>query len=76
MRPHELFKNMTDTAKIEEAAKSFNSGDRRSFGTVFDALSEDIFRYVGYRVEDDIEREEIVSDVFFKILRSGKLPEE
>lgn len=67
---------MTDTAKIEEAAKSFNQGDRRCFGTVFDALSEDIYRYVGYRVEDGIEREEIVSDVFFKILKSGKLPEE
>lgn len=67
---------MTDTAKIEAAAKAFNEGDRRSFGIVFDALSTDVYRYVGYRIEDESDREEIVSDVFFKILRSGKLPED
>lgn len=67
---------MTDTVRIENAAAAFNEGDHRRFGEVFDALSEDVFRYVSYRVEDPAEREDIVSDVFFKILRSGNLPEE
>ncbi len=67
---------MADTVRIENAVADFNKGDRRSFGEVFDALSGDVFRYVSYRVEDPFEREEIVSDVFFKMLRSEKLPQD
>lgn len=65
-----------DQNRIESAAKAFNRGETDAFGIVFDALSESIFRYVGYRTEDPNEREEIVSDVFFRILRSGKIPED
>lgn len=67
---------MTDTKIVEAAAQAFNRGEKRSFGTLFDALSDDVSRYVGYRVEDEYEREETVSDVFFRILRSGKVPED
>ncbi|MDQ1343530.1 MAG: hypothetical protein QG650_249 [Patescibacteria group bacterium] len=67
---------MTDIERIESAARAFNRGDRRSFGAIFDLLSRDICRYVGYRVEDEIEREETVSDTFFRMLRHGKLPDD
>lgn len=54
---------LTDEASLVRQAKT---GDSDSFGTLYDAYLERIYRFVYFRVEDQQTAEDITSQVFLK----------
>jgi RNA polymerase sigma-70 factor (ECF subfamily) len=45
-------------------------GDTAAFGALYDRYVEAVYRYVYYRVRNDAEAEDLVSDVFMRALRA------
>ena len=54
---------LSDEATLVRQAKT---GDSDSFGTLYDAYLERIYRFVYFRVEDQQTAEDITSQVFLK----------
>lgn len=53
-------------SEIEALVKKVQQGDQNAFAKVYDALIDQIYRYVFYRVKDD-DAEDIVENVFLKV---------
>src|SRR5216117_4223869 len=45
-------------------------GDAAAFGALYDRYVEAVYRYVYYRVRNDADAEDLVSDVFMRALRA------
>jgi RNA polymerase sigma-70 factor, ECF subfamily len=45
-------------------------GDAAAFGALYDRYAEAVYRYVFYRVRNDADAEDLVSDVFMRALRA------
>jgi RNA polymerase sigma-70 factor, ECF subfamily len=45
-------------------------GDAAAFGALYDRYVEAVYRYVYYRVRNDMDAEDLVSDVFMRALRA------
>lgn len=59
-------KGKLTTSEIELLVKKVQQGDQGAFAKVYDALIDQIYRYVFYRVKDE-EAEDIVENVFLKV---------
>lgn len=60
-----------DFNQIEELVKKSQSGDERSFEAIFDHFYPKLSRYISFKV-DESDREDLVSDVFLKVVRKIK----
>lgn len=58
--------NKMKNEEIERLVKKVQNGDQVAFAKVYDALIDQIYRYVFYRVKDE-EAEDIVENVFLKV---------
>lgn len=59
-------KGKLTNSEIELLVKKVQQGDQGAFAKVYDALIDQIYRYVFYRVKDE-EAEDIVENVFLKV---------
>jgi RNA polymerase sigma-70 factor, ECF subfamily len=51
---------------IQAAITKAKEGDREAFGHVFDQFSDRIFRYIRFKVKDQVQAEDILQEVFLK----------
>lgn len=52
---------------LESWVEHAQRGDTESFGKIYDALVKPIYRYLYYRVEDDMIAEDLTEETFLKI---------
>jgi RNA polymerase sigma-70 factor (ECF subfamily) len=46
--------------------------DSRAIGTIYDQYFAEVYRYVRYRIDDDVVAEDIASDVFVRLLEAAQ----
>ncbi len=51
-------------------ARRARSGDAQAFAALYERYFERVYRYVYYRVREDVEAEDVTSEVFFRALRA------
>jgi RNA polymerase sigma-70 factor (ECF subfamily) len=57
-------------AEDRNLALRAGKGDAAAFGALYDRYVEAVYRYVFYRVRNDADAEDLVSDVFMRALRA------
>ena len=62
----------SNAAADEDASLAVRAGkgDAAAFGALYDRYVEAVYRYVYYRVRNDADAEDLVSDVFMRALRA------
>lgn len=62
---------------IQAAILKAKTGDREAFGYVFDEYADRIFRYIRFKIKDQLQAEDILQEVFLKAWTGlPKLPDE
>lgn len=61
---------MADNQIVNELASKAKSGDNQAFGELFEALSDQVYRFLKFRVKDPADAEDLLSQVFIDAWQS------
>lgn len=56
----------TDSMDIYELVERARSGDRESFGEIYDLFADKLFRYISIKIQDKTQAEDVLQEVFIK----------
>ena len=62
---------MTETSEARLAAGLQNL-DSQTVGAIYDRFYGEVFRYIRYRIADDVVAEDLASDVFLRLLEAAR----
>jgi RNA polymerase sigma-70 factor, ECF subfamily len=60
------------TSVEQNALEGLRKLDAQSIGVIYDQYFSEVYRYVRYRIDDDILAEDIASDVFVRLLEAAQ----
>lgn len=61
-----IFRYTKQMMNLEALVKQAQGGDTQSFGLIYDAFADKIFRYITIKIQDSFEAEDILQEVFVK----------